>query len=79
MALMQTYHWINTMDSLLGCLFIIFVIIVVLALNFGLVAGLVWIICWAFGFAFSWKVVIGVYAVLCLFEMVFAKINSGKE
>lgn len=44
----------------------ILLIILALALSFFGTAGLVWLVCWAFGLAWSWKIAIGVWAVICL-------------
>lgn len=50
---------------------ILLTILAVLALyglGFLVIAGLYWIVCWAFGFIFSWKFAIGIfviYTVLC--------------
>lgn len=41
--------------------------------SFAVIAGLVWIICWAFALTWSLKIVIGVWAILMLLSMVFGK------
>ena len=41
-------------------------LIVALLLTFLMVSGLTWVICWAFGFVFSWKIVVGIWAICIL-------------
>lgn len=41
-----------------------------LALSIAITGGLVWIVCWAFGLTFTWKMVAGVWAVMGLLRMV---------
>ncbi len=50
----------------MSVLLIIGIILLALVASFLLVAGLMWIICWAFSLIFSWKLVIGVWAILVL-------------
>lgn len=44
----------------------ILIIAICLAISFFGTAGLVWVVCWAFGLSWSWKIALGVWAVLCL-------------
>ena len=46
-------------------------IILILSIDFLLSAGLVWIVCWAFGWTFTWPIAIGVYAITILIHGVF--------
>ena len=50
----------------MSVLLIIGIILLALVASFLLVAGLMWVICWAFSLIFSWKLVIGVWAILAL-------------
>ena len=43
--------------------------VIALALGLILTAALVWIVCWAFGIEFSWRLAVGVYAVIVLIRM----------
>lgn len=55
--------------------FLIFILLL-LAFGFGsfaVIAGLLWIVCWAFALTWSLKFVIGVWAILMLLSMVFGK------
>lgn len=38
---------------------------------FGLVSLLVWAICGALAIAFSWKIVVGIFAVIILLKIIF--------
>jgi len=51
----------------------IIAIIAALLISFFGTAGLVKLICWAFGFTFSWKLSIGVWAALWLLKSVFGR------
>ena len=48
-----------------------------LFLTFLVVSGLTWVICWAFGFVFSWKLVIGIWAI-CILIKQFTGYGSGR-
>ena len=54
----------------------IIALIALLALSFLLTSGLVWLVCWAFSFTFTWKLAVGVYAVIALLGGVFK--NTSK-
>ena len=49
----------------------IIVFIALLALSFLFTSGLVWLVCWAFSLTFTWKLAVGVYAVIALLGGVF--------
>ena len=50
---------------------IIFLVILVLAVDFLLSALLVKMVCWAFGLQFAWKYVVGIWAILLLVRSIF--------
>lgn len=54
----------------------IIVFIALMALSFLFTSGLVWLVCWAFSFTFTWKLAVGVYAVIALLGGVFK--NTSK-
>ena len=54
------------------------IIIAAFALEFLIVAICVKLICWGFSLVFSWKLVIGIWAVLALVSSFF-KSNGGKK
>ena len=62
----------------MGCLAIILIVMAVLAVDFLLCSGLVWLICFAFGWVFTWKVAIGAWAVVAIAQSIFApRIKKG--
>lgn len=54
-----------------GCAAFIIVIIIALSISVLITGGLIAIACWAFGWTFSWKIAIGIYAIICLISLVF--------
>lgn len=54
-------------------------IIGLLAVSFLCVSGLVYFICWGFGFPWSWQLCIGVYALILLLRGVFQVVVKTKE
>lgn len=61
-----------------GCLIGILVYIFCWALSFALSAGIMWLICWAFSLVFQWKIVFGIWLVLCLLWLFFTPVRSKK-
>lgn len=49
----------------------IIAILVYLALSFGFTSLLLYLACWAFGLAFSWKIAFGVWVVMALIRSCF--------
>ena len=47
-------------------------IIGVLAIDFLITSGLIAVICWAFKLTFSWRVTIGIYAIIAILHGIFA-------
>ena len=54
-----------------GCLIVLIALVGVAILDFALVAVIVKGVCWAFGFAFSWKIAFGVWLIVLLLHAVF--------
>lgn len=51
----------------MGCLFAVLLIIVAVAISFLATAGIIGLICWAFGMAFiGWKICFGIWLILML-------------
>lgn len=50
-------------------LFIIFAIVISILM----VAGLTYLVCWGFGFTFTWPLAIGVWALIGLLSTIFKK------
>ena len=66
--------------GLLLVLLVLLIIAIVLALDFFICAGLVWVICWAFGLVFTWKIAIGVWVITLLLSGIFkATVNINKD
>ena len=40
---------------------------------FGIVSLLIWLICWGFALTFSWKLCVGIFAVVILLSLIFKK------
>lgn len=55
----------------MGCLVVSLIVLVCYALSFFGTALAVWVVCWAFSLAFSWKIAIGIWVVLALLRTVF--------
>ena len=53
---------------------VIAVIVICLAISFGISAALVYGICWAFNLTFTWKIAFGVWLVLSLLSGFFKTI-----
>lgn len=49
---------------------IIITIALLLGLSFTITAGLIGIICLCFGWTFSWKIVLGVWLIICLINTI---------
>lgn len=56
----------------MGYLLAVLLFLITCAISFLITAGIIWVICWAFGFLFTWKLVIGIWAVLLLLKNVFS-------
>jgi len=58
-------------------LMIVAIIVAAVFLGLGITAGLVKIVCWAFGLTFMWRYAIGVWALICLLGSIFK--NGSKS
>lgn len=47
----------------------IITLLIVLALDFGLFAGLIYIICWCLGIAFTWKLALGIWLIVEIIKL----------
>lgn len=65
-------------EKIAAVLIVILVFVVLLALEFGITSGLVWIVCKAFGLVFKWRYVIGIMAVTAIFNG-FVSVNVTKS
>lgn len=57
-------------------LFYIVGILITFGLSFLISAGLIWIVCWAFGLAWSWKLALGLWVVMLLISSAVKSHNS---
>lgn len=55
-------------NKILVAMFIALIIIVALALSFGVTAFIVWGICKCFDFVFTWKLAVGIWLIMTLIE-----------
>ena len=61
-----------------GCLFALFILAVLFAVSIVVTGGLVWLVCWGLEITFTWKLVIGVWALLLLVGGAFnIKVNTN--
>jgi hypothetical protein len=59
-------------------LIIIFIIAILIGFDFLIAAGIMKLISWCFGFAFSWKYALGAWLCLLLIQAYFGKSKEGK-
>lgn len=55
----------------------ILLLVVAFVLSFAITSGVLWLICWAFGLVFSWKIAFGVWLVLLLLSSFLKGNNSS--
>ena len=55
-----------------------FTVFAIIAISFSITAGASYLICWAFGIAWSFKIAFGVWCMLALVS-IFLRPNSKKE
>ena len=53
----------------------IIAILMILTITFIQIAALTYVACWAFGYTFSIKIALGVYAVIALIKTMFGRTN----
>lgn len=64
--------------TILSAILIILVIVLCLAVSFFATAGLIWVVCWALGFVWSWKLCIGIWALMILASSVFKSTTKNE-
>ncbi len=57
-------------------LFYVAGILITFGLSFLISAGLIWVVCWVFGFAWSWKLAVGLWVVMLLVSSAVKSHNS---
>lgn len=64
----------------MGCLGIIFILLGLLIVDFLFTSGIVWLVCFAFGLAFSWKIALGIWAIVALLHSIFTvNVHTKKD
>lgn len=58
--------------GIIGVLIAIAVVALGYVISFAVTAGVVWLLCWAFDFTFTWKLVIGVFIILSTLSSIFS-------
>lgn len=55
------------------CVGVLIVILILLALDFAMCAGIAWLILWCFGIDFSVKIAFGIWLITLLLHLIFKK------
>ena len=68
-------------STLLTILVVILIFAVALAISFGFTTLLVWLVCLAFSWTFTWRVAFGIWILTFLFQAAFGTrvINRNKD
>ncbi len=59
----------DIMEIFLYVLGVIAIVALAIGISLGIVGYFVWLVCWGFGLEFSWKIAIGVWALLVLLNI----------
>jgi len=52
---------------------VILLFVIIMSLSFAVISAIVYIICWSFGYPFSFKLVIGLWIVFALLKSIFRR------
>lgn len=53
--------------------------LLILIISFSITSGMIWVVCWAFGLAFSWRLAVGIWVVLIILRSIFkSNVNVKK-
>lgn len=55
----------------MGCAVALFIVFLVVLLNFLVSAGIVYVLSICFGFIFTWKLALGIFILMCLVSSIF--------
>lgn len=66
----------KTSTTIIG---VILVVALMGILSFGITSAILYGICWAFNFAFSWKLAIGVWLLIIILRSIFKTVINVKE
>lgn len=78
-ALKEDFENTGMESTIIIVFLIIGIVILFTAISIGITGLFVWLICWAFSFDFSWKLVIGIWAVMFLIGSIFKNTVEVKE
>lgn len=53
------------------CLITLFILLLALGLDFALMSGVYWVVCWAFGFTFTWPIAIAIWLITIVLAGIF--------
>lgn len=57
------------------CLITLLIVLLALGLDFAVISGIYWVVCWAFGFTFTWPIALAIW----LITIVLAGIFKGSK
>lgn len=60
-----------------GCFALLIVFAIAIGFSILMTGAFVALACWAFGWTFSWKVTIGIFAIICLLNMIFGGFKAN--
>lgn len=53
------------------CLITLLIFLLVLGLDFVIMSGIYWVVCWAFGFTFTWPIAIAIWLITIVLSGIF--------
>lgn len=51
-------------------------VIAAIAISFLVNAGLIWVVCWGFGWTFTWKLAVGIYVAEIILKSIFNNVSK---
>lgn len=58
------------------CLITLLILLLALGLDFAIMSGVYWVVCWAFGFTFTWPIAIAIWLITIVLAGIF---KSSKD
>lgn len=58
------------------CLITLLIVLLALGLDFAFTSGVYWVVCWAFGFTFTWPIAIAIWLITIVLASIF---KSSKD
>lgn len=53
------------------CLTTLLIVLLALGLDFAVMSGIYWVVCWAFGFTFTWPIALAIWLVTFVLAGIF--------